>query len=119
MNKKRVKRLWSLLGEERLDALLITTREMVRYVTGFTGSESIFLLTRRGGYLIVDSRYTSQARAECREFTIVEEREKFKGCRRIILKRGFKKIGFEPHTVTVAQHRALSSRGNIAVSGTE
>ena len=113
MNKKRVKRLWSLLGEERLDALLITTREMIRYVTGFSGSESVFLLTRRGGYLIVDSRYTSQARAECREFTIVEEREKFKGCRRIILKRGFKKIGFEPHTVTVAQHRALSSRGNI------
>ena len=73
MNKKRVKRLWSLLGEERLDALLITTREMIWYVTGFSGSESVFLLTKRGGCLIVDSRYTSQARAECREFTVVEE----------------------------------------------
>jgi Xaa-Pro aminopeptidase len=113
MNKKRVKRLWSLLGEERLDALLITTREMIRYVTGFSGSESVFLLTKRGGCLIVDSRYTSQARAECREFTIVEEREKFKGCQRIILKRGFKKIGFEPHNLTIAQHRELRSRGTI------
>ena len=113
MNSKRVKRLWSLLGEERLDALLIVTREMIRYVTGFSGSESVFLLTRRGGCLIVDSRYTSQARAECREFTVVEEREKFKGCRRIILKRKLKKIGFEPHNLTIAQHRELRSRGTI------
>ncbi len=113
MNKKRAKRLWSLLEEKGLDALLITTGEMIRYITGFSGSESVFLLTKRSGYLIVDSRYTSQARAECREFVIVEEREKFKGCQGIILKRGLKKIGFEPHTVTVAQHRALRSRGKI------
>ena len=113
MNKKRVKRLWSLLGEERLDALLITTREMIRYVTGFSGSESVFLLTRRRGYLIVDSRYTSQARAECREFTVLEEREKYKGCQRIILKRSFKKVGFEPHNLTIAQHKELRSRNTI------
>jgi Xaa-Pro aminopeptidase len=113
MNMKRAKRLWSLLGEKKLDALLITTGEMIRYITGFSGSESVFLLTKRGGYLIVDSRYTSQARAECREFVVVEEREKLKGCQAIILKRGLKKVGFEPHTVTVAQHRALKSRGKI------
>jgi Xaa-Pro aminopeptidase len=116
MNKKRAKRLWSLLGEKGLDALLITTGEMIRYLTGFSGSESVFLLTKRGGYLIVDSRYTSQARAECREFVILEEREKFKGCQEIILKRGLKKIGFEPHALTVAQHRALRSRGKIELA---
>jgi Xaa-Pro aminopeptidase len=97
----------------KLDALLITTGEMIRYITGFSGSESVFLLTKRGGYLIVDSRYTSQARAECREFAVLEERETFKGCQGIILKRGLKKIGFEPHTVTLAQHRELMSRGKI------
>ena len=113
MNKKRAKRLWSLLGEKGLDALLITTGEMIRYITGFSGSESVFLLTKRGGYLIVDSRYTSQARAECREFVIVEEREKFKGCQRIVLKRGLKKIGFEPQAVTVVEHGALKSRGKM------
>jgi Xaa-Pro aminopeptidase len=117
MNKERVKRLWSLLEEKGLDALLITTKEMIRYITGFSGSESVFLLTKRGGYLIVDSRYTSQAGAECREFVVVEEREKFKGCQRIVLKRGLKKIGFDPHTVTVAQHRALRRRGKIELVG--
>ena len=52
-------------------------------------------------------------RDRCREFTIVEEREKFKGCRRIILQRKLKKIGFEPHTITITQHKELRSRGTI------
>jgi Xaa-Pro aminopeptidase len=115
MSSERRKRLWSQLDNKKVDALLITSGETIRYITGFTGSESVLLVSRRGGCLIVDSRYTSQARLECKRMAIKESRNKFKGFVAAAAQRGFKKIGFDPHQLTVSHYRELKKEGTFGL----
>ena len=115
MSSERKKRLWSQLDNKKVDALLITSGETIRYITGFTGSESVFLVSRRGGCLIVDSRYTSQAHVECKNISIKESRNKFKGFVAAAAQRGFKKIGFDPQQLTVSHFRELKKEGSFAL----
>ena len=113
MNEVRRKRLWSVLNNKNIDALLITSWETIRYITGFTGSESVLLLSRRGGCLIVDSRYTCQAQRECRDTAIRESPDTLKGFVTSATKRGFKKIGFDPHQLAFSRYRALREKGRF------
>jgi len=115
MSSERRKRLWSQLDNKKVDALLITSGETIRYITGFTGSESVFLLSRRGGCLIVDSRYTSQAHVECKNIAIKESRNKLNGFVTAAVQRGFKKIGFDPQQLTVSHYSELKKEGSFAL----
>jgi Xaa-Pro aminopeptidase len=70
--KKRVSLIRSRLRDKRLQGLVITKRANVTYLTGFLGDDSWALITLRSVYLITDSRYTEQARKECRGCKIVQ-----------------------------------------------
>jgi len=47
-----------------LDAAIVTAPSNVRYLTGFTGSSGILLVTERQATLLTDPRYTLQAKTE-------------------------------------------------------
>jgi Xaa-Pro aminopeptidase len=53
-----------LLETEGLDALLVTSLPNIRYLTGFSGSAALGIVTARGLLLVTDFRYEEQARAE-------------------------------------------------------
>jgi Xaa-Pro aminopeptidase len=57
----RIARLRQSLGEASCDALLVTKLENVRYLTGFSGSAGILLVTPDGALLGTDGRYRDQA----------------------------------------------------------
>ncbi len=57
----RVDRLRAQLGDNGCDALLVTHLVNVRYLTGFTGSAAIVLLTADGLLFVTDGRYGDQA----------------------------------------------------------
>lgn len=69
----RCLRKW--LREKKLDGLIITKVENVRYLTNFSGHDSWILLTGRACVLLTDSRYTEQARGECSGCRIFERKE--------------------------------------------
>jgi Xaa-Pro aminopeptidase len=46
---------------------LITSEPNIRYFSGFTGSVGIFIVMDKGSLLIVDGRYSQQARAEVKK----------------------------------------------------
>src|SRR3989441_8409340 len=52
------------LEAEELDALLVTSRANIRYLTGFSGSAAVAVATRADLLLVTDFRYDEQARAE-------------------------------------------------------
>jgi Xaa-Pro aminopeptidase len=54
-----------LLEADDLDALLVTSRPNIRYLTGFSGSAGVAVATRRELLLITDFRYDEQARQQC------------------------------------------------------
>ena len=61
---RRLARLRRLLTERRIEALLITQRENVRYLTGFTGSAGSVIVGSGRTVLITDFRYQEQSRRE-------------------------------------------------------
>jgi Xaa-Pro aminopeptidase len=113
MKRGRIKKVVAHTGARALDALLINSPENIRYLTGFTGSEAVLLLAPRGMRLIVDARYTSQARDECRGIAIVETKDKIRGAAKCARDLGVKKIGFEPQHVTVEQYGVLENIGSV------
>jgi Xaa-Pro aminopeptidase len=50
-----------LLAEAEVDALLVTTPANIRYLTGFSGSAGIVLVTADDALLVTDGRYRTQA----------------------------------------------------------
>lgn len=105
--------MWKVLNRVGFDAIIITSPEMIRYLTGFTGSESVLVLGPREGRLIVDSRYTEQAHNECKHVAIAEHAKKMDGAVHTLQEMGCRKVGFDPEKVTVSQKNILDKTGSF------
>lgn len=109
-----------MLEVEGLDALLVTSRPNIRYLTGFSGSAGLALATRDTLLVLTDFRYDEQARQECGAFARVEIEPTS------VWERLFKElaggsglgaggwIGFEAHVVTVKEAERLSGTAAAA-----
>lgn len=67
MSDQRRRRLAALLDgltAAHVDALLVTSLANVRYLTGFSGSSALLLVSQREALLITDFRYQTQAAEE-------------------------------------------------------
>jgi Xaa-Pro aminopeptidase len=64
----RVDRAREAMADKGLPALLITNRDNVGWISGFTGSSGFVLLTPDRALFATDSRYWTQADRECRGF---------------------------------------------------
>lgn len=68
----RIARLRADLVSAGLDALLISSRANTRYLTGFSGSSSLLVVSHEAVVLITDFRYRSQGRTEAGAVADVE-----------------------------------------------
>ncbi len=109
--KRRYSRVRKVMKKTGVDALIVNSPESVRYLTGFTGSESLFVLGGSEVRLFVDSRYTEQARSECRGVKTVECARKTDGALRYLTSLGVKRIGFDPRKLTVAEKKVFDTSG--------
>ncbi len=104
MNARLIK-LQEKISAEKVDALLITKVPNVTYFSGFRGDSSALFVGKNFFKLITDGRYTEQAAAEAKNFSVVEQKE---GLRKKIVEEikdsGCNKIGFEGLVMTVAEH---------------
>jgi Xaa-Pro aminopeptidase len=65
MNKYlMIKKLQEYLKDHKLDAFLVLTKVNRQYLSGFTGSAGVLLVTKKDVNLFVDSRYTHRAKRE-------------------------------------------------------
>ncbi|MBI2560518.1 MAG: aminopeptidase P family protein [Planctomycetes bacterium] len=69
LNEARIK-----LHENKLEGFLVTNRANVLYLSGFSGSDGVLLLTDKKNYLITDFRYVEQAAKESTNVSIVEHK---------------------------------------------
>jgi len=92
----------------RCDALLITGIENIRYITGFTGSSGVLLITDNGGIFFTDSRYTEQASKEVEAKVKVKEYKKRVPELAVALtEAGYKRVGFEDSSLTYKEYQEL------------
>lgn len=93
-------RVRELLFRLELDALLFFDMANIRYLTGFTGSDGVLVITGDGETLLVDGRYTNQARAQTSDVDVVEYREKMPAVAAKAADLGAGVIGFESYGLT-------------------
>jgi len=62
--RARLGRLRPLFDDAGVDALIVTSMANVRYLTGFTGSAGLVLVTASSALLVTDGRYRTQARQQ-------------------------------------------------------
>ncbi|MBK5292961.1 MAG: aminopeptidase P family N-terminal domain-containing protein, partial [Acidobacteriia bacterium] len=62
-NSRRQKALL-LLAERKLDALVVSSPASIRYLSGFTGSNGLLLLTPKRSWIFTDPRYAIQVAQE-------------------------------------------------------
>lgn len=75
IRQSRIVLLRRRMKAERLDALLVSQRENVRYLTGFTGSAGFVIVTQDRILLVTDFRYQIQARNEAPGVPVVIQRK--------------------------------------------
>lgn len=69
---KRLKKILNYLEKNELDCLLIKGGSSIRYFTGFSGDNGFLFVSKNNIQLLVDSRYTEQAKQQCNNIEIVE-----------------------------------------------
>src|SRR5690625_2520322 len=98
-------KLQTMFQEHEIDALLVTNPFNRRYITNFTGTAGVALITSSEAFFITDFRYTNQAKEQAKDYTIVEHQgpmeEKLSN---LIAQLNIKRLGFEETNVTYAQY---------------
>ena len=105
----RLERLRARLEEKDLDAILISSAENRRYVSGFTGSAGYLVASRDSAVLATDFRYTEQAGIQAPDFEVTKAGSDWSWLVDLLKERRFGKIGFESHQVTVAGYRHITT----------
>ena len=68
----KLERLREALEENGIDAILITNGYSRRYMTGFTGTAGVAIVSKKDAVFITDFRYTEQAASQVKDFRIVQ-----------------------------------------------
>ncbi|HTY37233.1 MAG TPA: Xaa-Pro peptidase family protein, partial [Bacteroidota bacterium] len=70
MVERRLQEVRRHLAVLELDAFFVSHTPHVRYLTGFSGSNGLCVITRQHQYFLTDPRYRSQSKAEVKGFAI-------------------------------------------------
>jgi Xaa-Pro aminopeptidase len=106
----RLPRLRAALGASELPALLVTSRPNVRYLTGFTGSAGMLLVTADDALLVTDGRYRTQSAEQVEAANVdahVEIGTTMADQRAIFTRAlaGFDRVGLEEYSITWGEQR--------------
>ncbi len=95
--------LRAVLAVEEVPALLITYLPNIRWLTGFTGSAGLLLITPERAVLVTDFRYAAQAPLEAASVAdvVIDRNNVWDRMRRTLAADGTASIGYESHVVTV------------------
>ena len=83
------------LPELKIDALLVSSPANVRYLSGYTGSNGILLITKAESHFFTDPRYALEASEQIDCKVHVEKKPLLVAAVDLIKRKRLKKIGFE------------------------
>lgn len=106
----KLTKLRKRLQDQDLDALLITNGKNRRYMTGFTGTAGVVLVTKDDALLITDFRYMEQANEEAKGFDIVKHTTPiYEEVANQADRLGVNRLGFEKQDVTFGLYETYSN----------
>lgn len=108
----RLQKLRSLLKDKNTDACIVTGRPNTIYLSGFTGTTSFLLVGMDKAWLIVDFRYTIQAKEQAFEGVEVIELEEsfYTTINELIKQNSYEIIGFEGNILTFSEYEKFKEK---------
>lgn len=101
----KLERLREALEETGIDAILITNEFSRRYMTGFTGTAGVAIVSKKDAVFITDFRYTEQAASQVKDFRIVQHTATLmEEVANQVRNMEIKSLGFEKDHVTYASY---------------
>ncbi len=96
-------------ADYKIDSLFFFNTSNIFYLSGFSGSDGVLLLTPAKTILLIDGRYTTQASLQTKNMQIIEYKDKISGIIQAIRDFRLKIIGFESDQLTVDIYNKISS----------
>jgi Xaa-Pro aminopeptidase len=117
MHTERLNRLRKTMAEKGLGALLVIDISNVFYLSGFTGSTAAMVVTFDSAFILVDPRYSIQARQECPDVEVRDFSAKSAmiAASELINELKPKSVGYESRSVTIAGYRELHKNVNSSI----
>ncbi len=110
MEARRLLKLRKGMEAAGLDALLITNEFNRRYMTGFTGTSGLVLVTAGHAVLFTDFRYMSQAPVQAKEYQVIEHLpDPYASVKRQMDQWGLSKLAFEQLDVSYGTYMKMKS----------
>lgn len=104
----RLDKLRTEMIDKGLDALLVTSPYNLRYVSNFTGTTGLAVITLKKAYFVTDFRYTQQAAKQAQGFEVVQNFGSiYDEVSRIVTKDNLKTLGFEENFITFRIYELL------------
>ncbi|WP_394119817.1 M24 family metallopeptidase [Planococcus donghaensis] len=75
MNRLKLQKLRTEMKRRDVEAVLVTSPFNLRYITEFTGTAGLALVTQDKAVFITDFRYTEQASVQVKEFEVVQAKK--------------------------------------------
>ena len=103
----RLSRLREVLKERELDAMLVSSAENRRYLSGFAGSAGYLFVSHSEAVLATDFRYVEQAGRQAPDFRVERTGASLSWLPEIAAAAGVGRVGFEAQDMTVDTHSAF------------
>lgn len=108
---EKIKKFQSALSEHGIDGMLITSAYNRRYISNFTGSAGVVLITNEKAQFITDFRYVEQAGNQAEGFEVVQHKGAiFAEVGEQAKKLGVQKLGFEEQHLSFSEYKDLQSK---------
>ncbi|MGI8908577.1 MAG: M24 family metallopeptidase [Candidatus Sumerlaeaceae bacterium] len=96
MSDERLTLLRAAMRKEKLDGMLVSTRTNALYLSRFSSSNCVVLVTRRDAFFLTDFRYIEKATQQISGYKVLRMTQNATGeLRDLIRKVGVKRLGFE------------------------
>jgi len=107
---ERISKIQLKLQDLHIGALIFLDIKNIRYLTGFTGSDGALMIGEKQKLLLVDGRYTNQAKKDVGDVEVVEYQEKIDGIEAILSDGRVKSVGFESSAMNVNSYLKLKEK---------
>lgn len=100
----KLQKLREKLQENKLDAIIIASQINRRYISGFTGTAGVAIISDKDARFITDFRYTEQASAQAEGFQVIEHKQGLDAeVKKQLNEMNVNRVGFEKDYTTYGQ----------------
>lgn len=104
---QRRERVVSALASHKIEGLLVSSPASIRYLTGYTGSNGLVLITPLESHFFTDPRYGTEARRNIDCKAHVCKKSLLDEAAKVVKRKHIRRLGFEPAWIQVESFEKL------------